>query len=26
VRSGSAPERFGFVARPVQPAGQEECY
>jgi hypothetical protein len=26
VRSGSVPERFGFVARPVQPAGQEECY
>lgn len=26
VRSGDVPERFGFVARPVQPAGQEECY
>jgi hypothetical protein len=26
VRSGSVPERFGFAARPVQPAGQEECY
>jgi hypothetical protein len=26
ARSGSVPERFGFVARPVQPAGQEECY
>jgi hypothetical protein len=26
VRSASVPERFGFVARPVQPAGQEECY
>ena len=26
VRCGGVPERFGFVARPVQPAGQEECY
>lgn len=26
VRSADVPTRFGFVARPVQPAGQEECY
>lgn len=26
IRSDTVPERFGFVARPVQPAGQEECY
>lgn len=26
VRSREVPERFGFVARPVQPDGQEECY
>lgn len=25
IRSDSVPPRFGFVARPVQPAGQEEC-
>ncbi len=26
VRAADVPTRFGFVARPVQPAGQEECY
>lgn len=26
IRAGDVPERFGFVARPMQPAGQEECY
>jgi len=26
IRSEDAPRRFGFVARPLQPAGQEECY
>ncbi|MBX9904943.1 MAG: DUF2946 family protein [Burkholderiales bacterium] len=26
VRAAEVPARFGFVARPVQPAGQEECY
>lgn len=26
VRAADVPARFGFVARPVQPAGQEECY
>lgn len=26
IRSESLPQRFGFVSRPVQPAGQEECY
>ncbi len=26
VRTGEVPVRFGFVARPVQPTGQEECY
>lgn len=26
VRSDDVPGRFGFVARPVQPAGEEECY
>jgi hypothetical protein len=26
VRSADVPARFRFVARPVQPAGQEECY
>ncbi len=26
VRSSDVPARFGFIARPVQPAGQEECY
>jgi hypothetical protein len=25
VRSGEVPARFGFVPRPVQPAGQEAC-
>ena len=26
VQAAEVPERFGFVARPAQPAGQEECY
>jgi len=26
IRSDSLARRFGFVARPVQPAGEEECY
>ena len=26
IRSNAVPERFGFVAKPAQPAGQEECY
>ena len=26
VHSADVPRRFAFVARPVQPAGQEECY
>ncbi len=26
VRSSDVPARFSFIARPVQPAGQEECY
>jgi hypothetical protein len=26
VRAAEVPERFGFVARPRQPEGQEECY
>jgi len=26
IRAADAPVRFGFVARPVQPAGEEECY
>ena len=26
VRSADVPARFRFVARPVQPAGQKECY
>lgn len=26
VRAAEVPARFGFVPRPVQPAGQEECY
>ncbi len=26
VRVAEVPERFAFVARPLQPAGQEECY
>jgi hypothetical protein len=26
VNAADVPARFGFVARPVQPAGQEECY
>jgi hypothetical protein len=26
IRAASVAERFGFIARPVQPAGQEECY
>lgn len=26
VRATEVPAHFGFVARPVQPAGQEECY
>jgi hypothetical protein len=25
IQSAAAPERFGYVLRPVQPAGQEEC-
>jgi len=25
IRSETVPQRFGYVARPVQPAGQEEC-
>ena len=26
IASGDVPVKFGFVQRPVQPAGQEECY
>lgn len=26
IRAADVPARFGFVARPVQPAGEEECY
>jgi len=26
IAAGEVPEKFGFVARPVQRAGQEECY
>lgn len=26
IRATDVPTRFGFVARPVQPAGEEECY
>jgi hypothetical protein len=26
VRADEVPAHFGFVARPVQPAGEEECY
>ncbi len=26
LKSVDVPARFGFVARPVQPAGEEECY
>ncbi len=26
IRASAVPERFGFLARPVQPAGEEECY
>lgn len=26
IRTAEVPARFGFVAHPVQPAGQEECY
>ena len=26
IRATEVPERFGFIARPRQPAGQEECY
>jgi len=26
IRAADVPTRFGFVARPVQPAGEEECY
>ena len=26
IRAGEVPSKFGFVQRPVQPAGQEECY
>lgn len=26
VRAADVPARFGFIPRPVQPAGQEECY
>jgi len=26
LAAGDAPVKFGFIARPVQPAGQEECY
>lgn len=26
IRCNEVPGRFGFVARPVQPEGQEECY
>ena len=26
IRSATVPQRFGFVSRPIQPAGREECY
>jgi hypothetical protein len=26
VRTADVPEKFGFVERPVQPAGEAECY
>jgi hypothetical protein len=26
LKSVDVPARFGFIARPVQPAGEEECY
>lgn len=26
IRADTVPARFGFVARPLQPAGEEECY
>jgi hypothetical protein len=26
ILSGDVSERFGFVAKPIQPTGQEECY
>lgn len=26
VRAAGVPARFGFIARPLQPAGREECY
>lgn len=26
IRAADVPAQFGFVARPVQPAGEEECY
>jgi hypothetical protein len=26
IRAADVPARFGFVARPAQPAGEEECY
>lgn len=26
IRAADVPARFGFVARPVQPVGEEECY
>ena len=26
IRSAAVAQRFGFLARPVQPAGEEECY
>ena len=26
VRTADVPEKFGFVSRPVQPAGEAECY
>jgi hypothetical protein len=26
IRAADVPDRFGFVARPVQPDGEEECY
>ena len=26
ILSGNVPKRFGFLSRPVQPGGQEECY
>lgn len=26
IRAAAVPTQFGFIARPLQPAGQEECY